>query len=198
MDANLTAILSIALGIGLAAATGFRVFLPLLIAALAARYGDLPLNDTFAWLGSTPAVLTLGTAAVIETLAYYIPGVDHALDLITGPATVAAGIVASASVMTDVPPAIMWPVAVIAGGGIAGLTKGSAALLRAQSGMLTGGLANPVVATAETVGATGFAVLALVVPLVCLIAVAALLYWFVRKAGRLLFAKRAPGGTTER
>jgi hypothetical protein len=191
MDGSLETAVGVALGIGLAAATGFRVFLPLLVAALAARYGQLPLNDTFAWLASTPALYTLGSAAVLETLAYYIPGVDHVLDLIAGPAAVVAGIVASASVMTDVPPAIMWPVAIIAGGGIAGLTKGSTAIVRAKSAVLTGGLANPVVATAETVGATGIALLAILVPLICIALVALLLYWSGKKAGRLLFGRRA-------
>jgi hypothetical protein len=191
MDGSLATVISVALGIGLAAATGFRVFLPLLVAALAARYGALPLNDSFAWLQSTPALFTLASAAVLETLAYYIPGVDHALDLVAGPATVVAGIVASASVMTDVPPAIMWPVAIIAGGGIAGLTKGSTAVVRAKSAALTGGLANPVVSTVETVGATGIAVLAIAVPLLCIALIAALVYWSGKKAGRLLFGRRA-------
>ena len=185
-----TAVLSIALGIGLAAATGFRVFLPLLIAALAAHFGHLPLNDSFAWLASMPALGTLGTAAVLETFAYYIPGVDHVLDVVASPATVVAGAVASAAVMTDVPPAVLWPVAIIAGGGIAGLTKGSTALLRAKTGLATGGLANPVVSTLETVGATGLSLLALVVPLLCLAAIVALLAWVVRRSGRLLFGRR--------
>jgi hypothetical protein len=191
MDATVTAFISVALGIGLAAATGFRVFLPLLIAGIAAHTGHLPLNDSFAWLASTPALITLGTAAVFETLAYYIPGVDHVLDVVASPATVAAGAVASAAVMTNVPPAVMWPVAIIAGGGIAGLTKGSTALLRAKSGLMTGGLANPVVSTMETVGATGLSIFAIVVPLVCLVAVIALLAWAVRKAGKVLFGRRA-------
>ena len=191
MDASLTAAISVALGIGLAAATGFRVFLPLLIAALAARFGHLPLNDAFGWLATAPALFTLGSAAVLETLAYYIPGVDHALDVIASPAAVAAGIVASASVMTDVPPAVMWPVAIIAGGGVAGLTKGSTAVVRAKSAALTGGLANPVISTVETVGATGIALLAVVVPLICVVLVGVLLYWSGRKAGRILFGRRA-------
>jgi hypothetical protein len=190
MDAAYTPLISIALGIGLAAATGLRVFLPLLVAALAARYGELPLNDSFAWLASTPALLTLASATALETLAYYVPGVDHALDVVASPATFVAGAVASAAVMTDIPPAVMWPVAIIAGGGIAGLTKGSTALVRAKSAAVTGGLANPVVATAETVGATGFAILAIVVPLVCLALLALLLYWTLRKAGRLLSGRR--------
>jgi hypothetical protein len=191
MDGTAAALVSVALGIGLAAATGFRVFLPLLVAGLAAHFGYLPLNDSFAWLASTPALVTLGTAAVLETLAYYIPGVDHALDVIASPATVAAGVVASAAVMTDVPPAILWPVAVIAGGGIAGLTKGSTALLRAKSGLLTGGLANPAVSTVETVGAAGVSIFAILVPVLCLIAVIALLVWAVRKGGKILFGRRA-------
>jgi len=191
MDGTATALVSVALGIGLAAATGFRVFLPLLVAGLAAHAGYLPLNDSFAWLASTPALVTLGTAAVLETLAYYIPGVDHALDVIASPATVAAGVVASAAVMADVPPAILWPVAVIAGGGIAGLTKGSTALLRAKSGLLTGGLANPAVSTVETVGAAGVSIFAILVPVLCLIAVIALLVWAVRKAGKVPFGRRA-------
>ena len=190
MDSTLPALVSVALGIGLAAATGFRVFLPLLIAALAARFGHLPLNESFQWLASTPALVTLGTAALLETLAYYVPGVDHLLDVIAGPATVAAGAVASASVMTDVPSVIMWPVAIIAGGGIAGVAKGTAALVRAKSGMLTGGLANPVVSTVETAGAGGIAVLAILLPVVCLVVVVVLLAWAVRRAGRLFSRRR--------
>ena len=192
MDVSIESLLSIALGLGLAAATGFRIFVPLLIAGLAARFGYLPLGDGFQWLASTPALVMLFTAAVAETLAYYIPGVDHALDLIASPATLVAGVVASAAVMTDIPQAVMWPVAIIAGGGAAGLTKGSTALLRAKSGALTGGLANPLVSTVETIGATGLAILAIVVPLLCLVAVVALLYWATRKAGRLIFGRGRP------
>jgi hypothetical protein len=192
MDFSIGSLVGVALGIGLAAATGFRIFIPLLIAGLAARFDVLPLGESFQWLASTPALLMLGTAAVVETLAYYIPGVDHALDVLAGPATLVAGTVASAAVMTEIPPAVMWPLAVIAGGGAAGLTKGSTALLRAKSGVATGGLANPVVSTVETVGATGIAILAIAVPVLCFAAVVALLWWVARKAGRLLFGRRGP------
>lgn len=190
MDFQFESLIGVALGIGLAAATGFRIFVPLLIAGLAARFGYLPLGEGFQWLASTAALVTLGTAAVFETLAYYIPGVDHVLDVIASPATLAAGVVASAAVMIDIPPAVMWPVAIIAGGGAAGLTKGSTALLRAKSGALTGGLANPVVSTVETVGATGIALFAIILPVLTLVAVVAVLYWATRKAGRVLFGRR--------
>jgi hypothetical protein len=195
MDASLSTFAGVALGIGLAAATGFRVFVPLLIAGLAARFGELPLSEHFAWLASTPALITLGTAAVLETLAYYIPGVDHALDVIASPAALVAGVVASAAVMTDLPPSVLWPVAIIGGGGIAGLTKGGTALVRAKSGVMTGGLANPVVSTAETVGATGLALFAIALPVAALVVVVVLLVWLARRVGRVLGRKRRAGPT---
>lgn len=77
--------------------------MPLLIAGLAARFDYLPLGDGFQWLASTPALVMLVTAAIAETLAYYIPGVDHVLDVIASPATLAAGVVASAAVMVEIP-----------------------------------------------------------------------------------------------
>lgn len=177
--------ISIALGIGLAAATGFRLFVPLLIAGLAARMGFIPLTEGFAWLASTTGLMTLGTAAVAETLAYYIPGVDHLLDLIEGPLALIAGVVASASVMAQVDPAVMWPIAIIAGGGIAGAAKGSTAVIRAKTGLMTAGLGNPVVSTAETFSAVTISILAIALPVLALLAVIALLVWTIRKAMRI-------------
>ncbi len=185
MDFDLHTLGGIALGIGLAAATGFRVFLPLLVAGLAAHFGHLPLNEHFAWLGSTPALAMLGTAATAEVLAYYVPGIDHLLDVLASPASLVAGVIASAAVMTELPPAVLWPVAIIAGGGIAGLTKGGAALVRAKSGLATAGLANAAVSTLETVGAAGLALFAIAMPLLALLAVVLLLIWVVRRLRRL-------------
>jgi hypothetical protein len=189
MDTAFTSILSVALGVGLAAATGFRIFLPLLLAGIAARAGWIPLNEGFVWLLSTPALMALGTAAVFETLAYYIPGIDHLLDVIAGPAAVVAGVIASASVMTDVAPGLMWPLAIIAGGGVAGITKGGSALIRAKTGIATAGLGNPVVSTAETAGATVLSVLAIALPLLCLLLVALVLFWSVRRIVRFFAAR---------
>src|SRR5215467_3009512 len=156
--------LSIVLGVGLAAATGFRVFLPMLIASTAAYTGHLSLDPGFAWL-ATPAALTmLGVAAVVEILAYYVPGFDNLLDALATPAALVAGTIVSAAVMTDVPPMVKWTAAVIAGGGVAGLTQGVTALLRAKSTVWTGGLGNMIIATAELVGALIVSFLALAAP----------------------------------
>ena len=85
--------LSIGLGVGLAAAVGLRVFLPLLVMSVAAYTGHLALGGGFAWLGSAPAIVMLGVAAILEILAYYIPGVDNLLDAIAAPAALIAGTV---------------------------------------------------------------------------------------------------------
>ena len=127
------------MGVALAAATGFRVFLPMLIVSGAAYTGHLHLDDSFAWLGSSSALVMLSVAALVEVLAYYIPVVDNLLDIVATPAAFVAGTIVSAAVMTDMPPMVKWTAAVIAGGGVAGLTRGSIGVLRAQSTVLTGG-----------------------------------------------------------
>lgn len=163
--------LAIALGLALSAACGFRVFVPLLALGAAQATGHLTLVPKLAWLGSTPALIILGVATVAEIAAYYVPWLDHLLDTIASPAAVAAGIIATASVLTDVDPVWRWTLAVIAGGGLAGAVQGSTVLVRAASAATTGGLANPVVATAELGGAVAVTILALLVPLVALAAV---------------------------
>src|SRR3954469_1081831 len=131
--------LSIALGIGLAAATGFRLFLPLLVLSVAAWTGHVNLSESFAWLGTPTAVLMLGTAAIVEVAAFYIPGVDNLLDTLATPGAVVAGTIASAAVMAYVPPMLKSTAAVIAGGGVAGATQGLTTMLRAKSTVFTGG-----------------------------------------------------------
>ena len=173
---NLDLGLSVALGIGLAAATGFRLFLPLLVLSVAAWTGHANLSDSFAWLGTTAAVIMLGTAAVVEIAAFYIPGVDNLLDTLATPGAVVAGTIASAAVMTDVPPMVKWTTAVIAGGGVAGITQGLTTVLRAKSTVFTGGLGNSVVATAELGGASLISILALAAPVAAL-ALVVLFLW---------------------
>ena len=160
--------LSIVLGVGLAAATGLRVFLPMLVVSVAAYTGHLPLDNSFAWLATPSALTMLSVAALVEVLAYYVPAVDNLLDALASPAALVAGTIVSAAVMTDVPPMVKWTAAVIAGGGVAGLTQGLTALLRAKSTVLTGGAGNVVLSTAELVGALLVSLLALAAPLAAL------------------------------
>jgi len=184
---------SIALGVGLAAAVGLRVFLPLLVLAIAGYTGTVPLSDSFQWLATLPAVAMLAVAAAVEIAAYYVPGVDNLLDTIATPTALAAGTIAAAAVMTDLPPIVKWTTAVIAGGGAAGLTQGVTSLLRLKSTAATGGVGNPVVATGELGGAATLSLLAIFAPIVALVLVV-LLVWLAVKGLRRLFARRAPAG----
>jgi len=168
--------LSIALGVVLAAATGFRVFLPMLIMSGAAYTGHLSLDNSFAWLATTFALTMLGVAALVEVLAYYVPGIDNLLDAVATPAAFVAGTIVSAAVMTDLPPMAKWMAAVIAGGGTASLTQGVTTILRAKSTVVTGGLGNPVIATGELGGSVLLSLLALAAPLTA-VAVVILLLW---------------------
>ena len=177
--------LSIALGVGLAAASGFRVFLPMLVVSVAAYTGHLPLGENFAWLATPGALIMLVVAALIEILAYYIPGVDNLLDALATPAAVVAGTLVSAAVIADLPPMLKWTTAIIAGGGVAGLTQGVTALLRAKSTVLTAGVGNPVIATAELGGSLLVSLLALSAPLVALLAVIVFLWLAMRLIRRI-------------
>ena len=98
------AFLSLGVGLGLSAACGFRVFVPLLVASIAAQAGYLSLSPGFEWIGTPQALYAFATATLLEVLAYYIPWLDNALDAIATPAAVIAGMVARASVLTDLPP----------------------------------------------------------------------------------------------
>jgi len=188
--------LSIVLGIALAAATGFRVFLPMLIVSGAAYTGHLQLDNSFAWLGTSSALTMLGVAALAEVLAYYVPVVDNLLDALVTPAALIAGTLVSAAVMTDVPPMVKWTAAVIAGGGVAGLTQGLTGILRAHSTVLTGGLGNSIIATAELGGAVLISFLALVAPAAAIALVMLFLLVAIRLVRRLFRGAKSPDSRT--
>ncbi len=183
--------LPVVLGIGLAAATGFRVFLPMLIMSAAAYTGHLSLDGNFAWLATPSALTMLGVAALVEILAYYVPGVDNLLDTLATPAAFVAGTIVSAALITDLPPMVKWTAAVIAGGGVAGITQGVTAMLRAKSTILTGGLGNSLIATAELVGALLVSLLTLAAPLAAL-ALIVLFLWLAIRLLRHLFRATHP------
>ncbi len=189
MDLTPDTLLSLGLGLGLAAAAGFRVFVPLLVLSLAARYGYVPLSPGWEWVGTPAATLTFASATVLEVIAYYVPWLDHVLDAVATPAAVVAGMVMTASVLGDLPPLLKWTAVVIGGGGAAALVQGSTVALRAGSGATTAGLANPVVATAELVGSTATALLAIVLPLLALALVVGF-FVVVYRVTRRLFRRR--------
>jgi len=170
--ASLTGIaVAIALGVALAAAAGLRVFIPLLLASLAAHFGRFELSPAFEWLATWPALIAFSVAAAVEIGAYYLPGVDHVLDVITAPLALAAGVLLVVAPLGDLSPMWRWSIAVVAGAGAAGITQAASTLLRVKSATLTGGVGNPLVASAELGGSLLISVLALLLPVLALVLV---------------------------
>ena len=183
-------LVGVGVGLGLAAAAGFRIFIPLLALGIGAATGKLPLASGFEWVASTPALIAFGTAALLEVLGYFIPYVDHLLDVVATPAAVGAGMLATAALATELPPLLKWSAVIIGGGGLAGLVQGATALLRLKSTALTGGAGNPAVATFELFGSVTMIIVAVVLPLLAVGLALFLVVVVFRKTGRLLFGRK--------
>jgi hypothetical protein len=173
-------IISIFLGIGLSASVGFRVFVPLFALSLAAYFGKFELNESWMWIGSLTAVVTLGVATLVEIFAYYIPYVDNLLDSIAIPLAAIAGTAVMVSTVADLSPAITWALAIIAGGGTAAAVAGSSGATRLASTATTGGIANPVVSTIETGTSVVMSVFSIFIPVLAFFLVIIILYVIFR------------------
>jgi hypothetical protein len=177
---NCEILLTILMGIGLSAASGFRIFIPFLVLSIASLTGNLTLSDSFGWIGTVPALITFGAATIFEIAGYFIPWVDNALDTITSPMAVIAGAVLMASVMTDISPLIKWTLAIIAGGGVAGTIQALTGVTRATSSFTTGGLGNPAVSTLESGSAITLSAMAIFIPIITGIVVTILIIWGIK------------------
>ncbi|WP_395043228.1 DUF4126 domain-containing protein [Flavobacterium sp.] len=181
---NIETILSICLGIGLASASGFRVFLPVFALSLASYFNIIPLNESWAWLGGLPAIISFGAAMMFEIFGYYIPFIDNLLDTIATPLAAIAGFVIMSSTLVDISPTMTTILAIIAGSGSASAMQGLTTTTRLASTVKTAGLGNPVVSTAETGTAITLSSLAIFLPIVALIVVViifGLIYWMYKK-----------------
>ena len=187
-------ILAVITGIGLSAACGFRIFVPLLALSLASIYGYINLASGFEWIGGYYAMIAFASATVLEIIAYYFPWLDNMMDTIASPVSIIAGTIATASVITDMPPSLKWMVAIIAGGGIAGLLQGATTALRAKSSLFTGGIGNPALSTLELAGSVITAILAIILPIIGFMLVVAFVVYVLIKVGRSFFRKMKVGG----
>ena len=183
-------IIAVAIGIGLAASCGFRVFVPMLVAAIAAKAGLLPLNESFQWLGSWASVIALVTATVVEIIAYYIPFVDNLLDAVTTPLAIGAGTLLLTSVLPIDNELLKWITGFIVGGGTAATVQGGTVLTRLASSKMTAGVGNHVVATGEHAAAFGSSILSLFIPLIIAVLVILAVVFIILKFGGKLFRKK--------
>jgi len=181
-------ILSICLGIGLAASAGFRVFLPLLALSLAGHYEIVPLSDSWLWISSTISIGILAIATIAEIFAYYIPWFDNILDTLAIPLATIAGTAVMVSAVADLSPVVTWALAIIAGGGTAATIKSAMGATRLTSTATTGGLANPMVATVETGTATVMSAASIfIAPLAVILVI--VLFFGIKKLYKKIFSK---------
>jgi hypothetical protein len=174
-------LVALAGGVGLAAASGFRIFVPLLGVALAVRFGQVDPGPDWAWVADPAALTVLAAAVVAELGAYLVPWLDNALDTLATPAAVLAGTILTALMLGDAPPLMQWVLAIVAGGGTAGVVQAGTVLARATSLGTTGGAANPLVSLGEAGLSVLFTVLSVLVPLVALALVGGVAVWWVRR-----------------
>jgi hypothetical protein len=194
-------ITSVCLGIGLSAACGFRVFVPVLFMSIASLSGHLHLAHGFEWIGSYPALIAFSVATALEIGGYYIPWLGHLLDAAASPAAIVAGTVITAAIVTGMSPLLKWSLAVIAGGGIAGLVQGTTVAGRAATTATTAGLGHPIFATIELGGALVTSILAFIVPVLAVVTVIvmiALVFRFILKRRRSSSGELAAGQTIGR
>lgn len=182
-------IISLAVGIALSACSGFRVFVPMLVANLATRFQVLDLSNGFEWLSSPTATYILGAATIAEIMAYYIPVVDNLLDTITTPASFVAGTILTTSFLKIDSPELQWTLGILAGGGVAGTIQAGTGLLRLASTKFTGGFGNAFFATFENSIAVIFSLLTLWLPILVAV-LGVLLFIFLLKKVLKRFQKK--------
>jgi Domain of unknown function (DUF4126) len=192
---NLDTFVEFMLAISLSSAAGFRVFVPLLALSAAAVLGHVDLPTSFDWLENPQALGLFAIAAILEILGYAIPWFDHVLDIIATPAAILAGTVMTASLAPETDPLVKWTLALVAGGGTAGLTKAVMNLLRSTSTAATGGLANPIFAALELLIAVTLSALAVTLPIAAGIVVMGISGFLVYRLWRFFEVYRSKSAT---
>jgi hypothetical protein len=196
-QAGVTWVLPVLLGLGLAAATGLRTFLPLLMMAGAERLNlfGLQLNDSWAWVTSDAAMIALGVAAVIEFVGDKIPGVDHALHSLGLVARPVAAAVAAGGLFAGVDPTTAAVAGVIVGAPTALAFNAAQGSARVASTATTAGLGNPLLSLIEDVLSVFTVILAFLAPIlipVLLVVLAVLVFRLARRVQRRREARARP------
>ena len=182
-----TWVLPVLLGLGLASATGLRTFLPLLMLAIAARFGlfGVTLNEHLAWLGSLPAIAALGIAATVEFAGDKVPAIDHGLNVIGAFTRPIAGAIAAASVFAGLDPTTAAIAGIIVGAPTAFAFNAAQGGTRLASTATTGGLGNPVLSFIEDGLSFGMVLIAFLAPILVPIVLIGLAVLVFRLAKRL-------------
>lgn len=174
------------LGVALSAGSGFRVFIPLLVSNLAARFGLVSVSDNFGWMLSNTTTFVLLVASVVEIASYYIAFIDNLLDGIALPASVVAGTLLTTQFLKIDDPTLQWGLGILAGGGVAGTIQAGTSLIRLGSTKFTGGFGNGFFSSFENFLSVAISLISLWIPLIMGVLAILLVFWMLKK----LFSKK--------
>ncbi|AHY45932.1 protein of unknown function (DUF4126) [Rubrobacter radiotolerans] len=172
-------LLAIGAAIGLASVSGLRAFLPIGIAGVFAMLGLYTLPAPYDVFAQPLPLLAVFVLAVVESLADKVPALDTASDLVTFPLRILSG----AALFATATGAGLGTAAIpelVAGGGIAGAVAALKFVLRPSANVATAGVSAPFLSAFEDVVTLVGAVVAIFVPLLTLLFVAFLLFFFYR------------------
>jgi len=191
-------------GFGLATAAGLNAYIPLLALGLLSRFTDLvTLPHGWAWLENGWVMSIVAALLVVEVVADKIPALDSINDAVqtfvrptAGGIVFGSGTAAQTSAVTD-PGAFaqsgQWiPVVIgVVTALVVSLTKST---VRPAANVATAGMAAPVLSTVEDIASVGLVFLAILVPVLVLVAVLALVWAVLRIVRRRRRKAAAQGG----
>lgn len=167
MDAG-TALGAVLAAFGLSGAAGLNAWLPLFGGALAARLDWVELAAPFDDLTSNLGIGVLGALTLADFVGDKIPVIDHVLHVLglgVAPVSGAALFAGQTGDETGMPTLL----AILLGGGTAGVVHAIRAAVRPVSTAGTAGLGNPVLSLGEDAGSLALVVLAFAVPVIAVV-----------------------------
>jgi hypothetical protein len=191
---------------GLSAAAGLNAYIPFLVVALIARFTDyITLPVGYEWIESNWAIGIGAALLLAEVILDKIPAVDTINDTIQTfirpsmgglifAATTAAAQLDNSTWMKENP----W-VSVVLGVLISGLVHTGKMAARPVINVGTVGTGAPVVSTVEDIGSLGLSLIALIAPLLVIVALALLawlLIWMWMRVRRWRRTRRDPAYTS--
>ncbi|ORB26593.1 DUF4126 domain-containing protein [Mycolicibacterium parafortuitum] len=191
-------------GFGLATAAGLNAYIPLLALGLLARFtGLVTLPAGWEWLTNGWVMVIVAVLLVVEVVADKVPALDSVNDAVqtfvrpaAGGIVFGSGTSAQTAVVTD-PAAFaqsgQW-IPVLIGIAIALVVSLTKSTVRPAANVATAGMAAPVLSTAEDIASVALVFVAILVPMLVLVALLALAWVAVRLVRRRRAAQRAAPG----
>ena len=165
----ITFLISICLAIGLAAACGFRVFIPPFLYGLFYRADLVTLNESWIWMGNDWIIILFGLASLLEISSTFLPWIDNILDIVATPSAIVAGTILASNCLDGIDPGLKWILSLICGIGVTGSFQVSTVVGRGLSSFFTGGLGNPIFALIEDINAIFISIIVILYPILGLL-----------------------------